>query len=271
MATYVVGDVQGCWGAFQRLLSALSFDSKNDHMVFAGDLIARGEDSAAVMQWVLDHHDACSAVLGNHDLNFLAVASGLREAKPKDRTQQLVDSVICEDVINWYRQCPLAKDFPEHHAIVIHAGIWPLFDRDTLLSEIQLVHQRLSGDGWVESLRSMYGNTPAHYSDAQTNDEKARFLINACTRMRFVDSHTLALDFNCKDAPELAPIDLCPWMDAPGRVTIDRQLIFGHWATLNGRRKDTDLIALDTGCVWGGNLTAIRLDDRQLVQVASGV
>ena len=271
MATYVVGDVQGCWGAFRRLLSALSFDPQNDHMVFAGDLIARGEDSAAVMQWVLDHHDACSAVLGNHDLNFLAVASGLREAKPKDRTQQLVDSVICEDVINWYRQCPLAKDFPEHHAIVIHAGIWPLFDRDTLLSEIQLVHQRLSGDAWIESLRSIYGNTPAHFNDAQTNDEKARFLINACTRMRFVDSHTLALDFNCKDAPELAPIDLCPWMDAPGRVTIDRQLIFGHWATLNGRRIDTHLIALDTGCVWGGNLTAIRLDDRQLVQVESGV
>ena len=271
MATYVVGDVQGCWGAFQRLLSNLAFNPQNDHMVFTGDLIARGEDSTAVMQWVLDHQDACSAVLGNHDLNFLAVASGIRDANSKDKTQPLLNSPICNDVIHWYRQCPLAKDLPEHNALVIHAGVWPGFDRDTLLTEIGLVHQRLRAEEWVASLQSMYGNTPAHFDQATTEDEKARFLINACTRMRFVDPKSFALDFNCKDAPELAPKNLSAWMDAPKRITVDRQILFGHWATLNGRKNDSNIVALDTGCVWGGYLTAIRLDDRQLIQVASGV
>ena len=271
MATYVVGDVQGCWGAFQRLLATLAFNPQKDHMLFAGDLIARGEDSTAIMQWVLDHEDACSAVLGNHDLNFLAVAAGLRPAKSKDKTQPLLDSSICSDVIHWYRQCPLAKDLPGYNALVVHAGVWPRFDRGTLLKEIELVHQRLTADDWVESLGSMYGDAPAHFDEAKTDDEKARFLINACTRMRFVDQKSLTLDFNCKDAPALAPKNLCAWMDAPNRITIDRQILFGHWATLNGRQNDSNSIALDTGCVWGGYLTAIRLDDRQLIQVTYGV
>lgn len=271
MASYVVGDVQGCWGAFQRLLSALAFNPRKDHMIFSGDLIARGEDSTAVMQWVLDHQSACSAVLGNHDLNFLAVASGIREANPKDKIQPLLDSPICKDVINWYRRCSLAKDLPEHNALVVHAGVWPEFDRVTLLKEIELVHQRLRADDWSESVRSMYGNEPAHFDKAKTDDEKARFLINACTRMRFVDQKSLTLDFNFKDVPELAPQNLCAWMNAPNRLNIDRQILFGHWASLNGRVNHNDIVALDTGCVWGGYLSAIRLEDRRLIQVASCV
>jgi bis(5'-nucleosyl)-tetraphosphatase (symmetrical) len=271
MSTYVVGDVQGCASAFNRLLTALAFDPSTDHIIFAGDLIARGDDSLAVMQWVLEHQHACSAVLGNHDLNFLAVASGLREPKGKDKTTSLLESPICDAVIDWYRQRPLALDLPEHNALVVHAGVWPLFDRSTLLHEIQLVHQRLQSEIWVSALESMYGNCPDHYDHAKTTDDQARFLINACTRMRFVNQSTLALDFSCKDAPEFAPAGCCAWMDAPHRTMIDRQILFGHWATLNGRKRDSDAVSLDTGCVWGGYLSAICLDNRKLIQVESGV
>lgn len=271
MATYVVGDVQGCWNAFQRLLGALSFNETQDHLIFAGDLIARGDDSLSVMQWVLDHQQACSAVLGNHDLNFLAVAADLRSPKSKDKTTTLLESSICDDVVDWYRHCPLVKDLPQHKSLIVHAGVWPLFDRETLLTEIELVHQRLQSEHWVQSLQSMYGNTPANYQDARTEDDKARFLINACTRMRFVTIPSMDLDFSCKDAPELAPEGLCAWMDAPNRKLIDRQIVFGHWATLNGRKNDSHAVSLDTGCVWGGYLTALQLESRQLIQVASSV
>lgn len=271
MSTYVVGDVQGCASALNRLLPALAFDPSIDHIIFAGDLIARGEDSLAVMQWVLDHQHSCSAVLGNHDLNFLAVASGLREPKKIDKTASLLESPLCNSVIDWYRQCPLAIDLPEHNALVVHAGVWPLFDRQTLLNEIQLVHQLLRSKTWVSALESMYGNSPDHYDHAKTKDDQARFLINACTRMRFVNQATLALDFSCKDAPELAPAGSCAWINAPNRTMIDRQILFGHWATLNGRKHDAEAVSLDTGCVWGGYLTAICLDNRKLIRVASGV
>ena len=271
MATYVVGDVQGCYQTFKKLITKFQFDPQNDHIVFAGDLIARGPDSLAVTQWVLEHKDSCSAVLGNHDLNFLAVTCGLREPKSEDRIQPLLESSISGPLVDWYRQCPLAMDLAKYGVLVVHAGVWPGFDRETLMSELDLVHQVLLSSTWVNSLASMYGNTPAHYNDAVINDDRVRFLINACTRMRFIDTSSLALDFNCKESPDMAPPHLTAWMDIAQRVAIDRTIVFGHWAKLNGSRHNEQCIALDTGCVWGGHLTALRLEDRRRIQVpASG-
>ena len=267
MATYVVGDVQGCYQAFRKLITKLQFNPENDHLIFAGDLIARGADSLAVTQWLLEHRDSCSAVLGNHDLNFLAVACGLREPKSEDRIQPLLESSISGSLIEWYRQCPLALDLAAHGILVVHAGVWPGFDRETLMAELDLVHQALLSSTWVDSLASMYGNNPTHYNDAVIDDDRLRFLINACTRMRFVNTASLALDFKCKESPDMAPPHLRAWMDIAQRFDIDRTIVFGHWASLNGNRHDEQVIALDTGCVWGGHLTALRLEDRRLIQV----
>ena len=271
MATYVIGDVQGCADAMHRLLSAIDFDAKRDHLVFAGDLIARGENSLAVMQWVLDHQDSCRAVLGNHDLNFLAVASGLKVVNNKDNTGSLLNASICDQVIDWYRSCQLVMDIEEHNVFIVHAGVWPGFDRKTLLTEVELVHKRLQSSQWVQSLAAMYGDEPNHFSQAKTDDEKARFLINSCTRMRFVEESSLNLDFTCKKAPEYAYQGLIAWMDVNGCQTFDRQILFGHWAALNGNRQNAALMALDTGCVWNGSLTAVRLEDRQLIKVSNEI
>ena len=266
MATYVVGDVQGCFKSFQALIHAISFDPLTDHMIFAGDLIARGEDSLGVMDWVLTHQSAVSAVLGNHDLHFLAVAAGLKTAKKKDQTDALLASSILADCVAWYRQCPLAIDRPDEHAFIVHAGVWPGFDRTQLLEALTPVHQLLASPNWISALETMYGNSPAHWDQAESQEAKSRFLINACTRMRYVESD-LSLEFEHKEAPEYVARPLCPWMDHPARIALDRQVIFGHWATLNGRRRTEKVLALDTGCVWGGQLTAVRLDDRQLIEV----
>ena len=269
MATYVVGDVQGCYQALRKLITKFQFDPQNDHLIFAGDLIARGPDSLAVTQWILEHRDSCSAVLGNHDLNFLAITCGLREPKTKDRIEPLLESSICDSLVDWYRHCPLAMDLSKYGILVVHAGVWPGFDRKTLMSELDLVHRALLSSKWIDSLNSMYGNEPAHYNDAVIEDDRVRFLINACTRMRFINASSLALDFDCKESPDMAPKNLCAWMDVPQRISIDRTIVFGHWATLNGSRHDKQFIALDTGCVWGGHLTALRLEDLRRIQVSA--
>jgi bis(5'-nucleosyl)-tetraphosphatase (symmetrical) len=267
MATYVIGDVQGCFRTFQRLLTAIRFNPSADHLIFAGDLIARGEDSLGMLQWVLANQDTVSAVLGNHDLHFLAVATGIKHAKAADRTQPLLESTQLSGIIDWYRKCPLAIDLPVYRALIVHAGIWPGFDRETFLESIKLVHEQLRGPEWIATLKSMYGNEPVLWASASSNNEKVRFLINAATRMRFVQKDSLALEFGCKEAPQDAPSKLIAWMDAENRIPVDRQILFGHWASLNGRIADEQTMALDTGCVWGGLLTAVRLEDRKLFQV----
>lgn len=266
MATYVVGDVQGCFKTLRALLASIAFDPQRDHLIFAGDLIARGEDSLGVMDWVLTHQSAVSAVLGNHDLHFLAVFAGLQTPKRKDQTEALLASPIAADCAEWYRQCPLVLDRPDDHALMVHAGVWPGFDRAQLLTALTSVHQQLTSPDWITALETMYGNSPVHWDQAETAEAQSRFLINACTRMRYVESD-LSLEFAHKKAPELVPDTLHPWMDHPARIALDRQVIFGHWATLQGRRRNDEVIALDTGCVWGGHLTAVRLDDRHVIEV----
>ena len=267
MAIYVIGDVQGCFSAFKRLLTAIHINPSEDHLIFAGDLIARGEDSLRMLQWVLANQNVVSAVLGNHDLHFLAVASGIKHAKTTDRTQPLLESTQLPEIIDWYRKCPLAIDLPDYRALIVHAGIWPGFGRQTFLDLIELVHEQLRGPEWMRTLKLMYGNEPALWSLASSDDEKVRFLINAATRMRFVKKDSLALEFDCKETPKDAPSKLIAWMDAENRVPVDRQILFGHWASLNGRIADEETLPLDTGCVWGGLLTAVRLEDRKLFQV----
>ncbi len=267
MAHYVIGDVQGCFQSLVALTAHIEFDPNRDQITLAGDLIGRGPQSLQVMEWVLEHTDSVDAVLGNHDLHFLAVAAGLKPIKPKDRTETLLQSPKRDRFVDWFRHCPLSIDLPEHRALVVHAGVWPGWDRTTWMAGMQTIQDRLLSTNWAHHLSEMYGNEPAHPDDAHTEADSARFLINAATRMRFVDRHSLALEFSHKETPDSAPDPLVPWMDSERRVALDRQVIFGHWAMLRGQRQDTRVCALDTGCVYGDRLTALRLDDRALLSV----
>lgn len=267
MAHYVIGDIQGCYQSLCALLSTIEFDPQTDRITCAGDLIARGPQSLAVMQWVLAHQAVVDAVLGNHDLHFLAVAAGLKPAKDRDCTGDLLASPQLPEIIDWYRRCPLAIDLPEHQALVTHAGVWPGWDRIAWMEAMGEVSARLQSPQWIEHLAVMYGNTPAHPDHIASLDDRMRFSINAATRMRFVDRDTQALDFDHKEGPEMAPASLVPWMDSPLRVRVDRQVLFGHWAMLHGRRRNDAVFALDTGCVYGGPLTALRLEDRAVFSV----
>lgn len=267
MAHYVIGDVQGCRRSLLALVDKIGFRPGVDRITLAGDLIARGPDSLGVMQWVLDHQDCVDAVLGNHDLNFLAVAVGHRDAKPNDRIQALLDSTALDAIVSWFRSCHLGIDLPEHRALIVHAGVWPGWNRNTWLNEVEAFSAHLSGPDWVRLLAEMYGNAPSHPEACVTTDDRLRFMVNASTRMRMVHRDTQALELTFKQHPAEGPEHLVAWMDSPNRVAIDRQIVFGHWALLNGERRSDAVFALDTGCVYGRRLTALRLDCRRCFEV----
>lgn len=269
MSTYVIGDVQGCFNAFQRLLKTIEFDPNIDSIIFAGDLIARGENSLGIMHWVLQNSNVCQAVLGNHDLNFLAVSMGLRQMETKDKIASLLNDSRLDEIISWYRYCPLVLDLPEHNALIVHAGIWPDLKLETLLEESGHFESALRNFSWQNLLKLMYEKAPDHWADATNKISRIQFLINACTRMRFLHRSTHRLDFTYKSSPIEAPNFLIPWMDVDPVSPIDRQIFFGHWASLLGSRRNDQIFALDTGCVWGYSLTAIRLEDRTVFEVSN--
>jgi len=264
MAHYVVGDVQGCFAELHALLAQVNFNPSSDRLSFLGDLIARGPDSLGVMRWVLEHSDCCDAVLGNHDLHFLAITAGYKSAKPGDRIDPLLDDSCCPEVVRWYRQQRLVRHWPDRGVALVHAGIWPGLTIAELTAATELVQDQLANDTWDAALRTMYGDQPTRYNAADPAVDRARFLINACTRMRFLTPDG-DLEFTGKEHPDDSPESLIPWMLYPGKPRSER-VLFGHWASLKGDRLAPDCLALDTGCVWGGPLTMLRLDDDRVFQ-----
>ena len=261
MAHYVVGDVQGCFSELQALLQQVDFQPSRDRLSFLGDLIARGPDSLAVMRWVLAHSDCCDAVLGNHDLHFLAIAAGYKSAKPSDHIDALLADACCTEVVQWFREQALVRFWPDQGVCLVHAGIWPGLSIADLAEAAQLVQDRLMGDAWEDALKTMYGNQPTRYHSDDSAVDRARFLINACTRMRFLTADG-ALEFTAKEHPNETTETLIPWMCYPG-VARTARVLFGHWASLRGDALASDCVGLDTGCVWGGSLTMLRLEDDQ--------
>ena len=267
MAQYVVGDVQGCFEELMALLDQVDFEPSRDRLSFLGDLIARGPDSLAVMRWVLEHSDCCDAVLGNHDLHFLAITAGYKSAKPGDRIDALLADTRCADVVEWFRAQALVRHWPSLGVCLVHAGVWPGLSITALAQAAQLVQDRLQDDAWDVALKTMYGNQPTRFNPEDCVVDRARFLINACTRMRFL-TQTGDLEFTAKDHPRDTDSQLIPWMLYPGVPRTER-ILFGHWASLQGDSLASDCVALDTGCVWGGHLTLLRLDDGRQFQEPS--
>jgi bis(5'-nucleosyl)-tetraphosphatase (symmetrical) len=253
---YLVGDLQGCDGAFGRLLATVGFSPSRDSLTLLGDLVNRGPSSLAVLRRVRDLGAAATAVLGNHDLHVLAVSLGARPAQPRDTLQGVLEAPDRQALLAWLRAQPLATQ--AHGWLCVHAGVapsWSAAQTLALASEASALLQSADGD---DLLRSMYGNQPARWQDDLHGTPRWRAIVNVLTRMRFCrDDGTM--DFDTKEGAHAAPAGFMPWFDVPLRATAGTRMAFGHWSTLGLMQRDS-LLALDTGCVWGGALTAARVD-----------
>lgn len=262
---YLIGDVQGCCDALDRLLAKVGFSPSRDRIYLLGDLVNRGPGSLDTLRRLRGYGDSAVCLLGNHDLNLLAVAAGVRKPHKGDTIAEILDAPDRDDWLDWLRQRRMAVH--EHGWLMVHAGVVPAWDLAQTLALAGEVEALLRSDGLAAFLPRMYGDEPARWDPALGGDARARFVINVLTRIRYVAADG-TLDLLTKDGPDGAPPGFYPWFDAPGRATRGVPIAFGHWATLGLLDRD-DLLGLDTGCVWGRQLSAARIDGgrREIVQV----
>lgn len=263
MTRYIVGDIQGCAKELRQVLDKASFNPKYDELWCVGDIVARGPESLEALQFIRSLGSAARCVLGNHDLNLLAVLCGVRKANPADKLDAILALSDDEqrELIHWFCQQPLLLE--SHDMVMTHAGIYPWWSLTEAASYAEEVSRQLreacAEDALAGWLKEMYGNEPARWSDNLAGADRTRFVINALTRMRFCH-HDGRLDFDAKGRPKTDNhSDLVPWYElAP--VT-DKSVVFGHWAALEGETGRDDVIGLDTGCVWGNELTLLSWPD----------
>ncbi|MBA3581635.1 MAG: symmetrical bis(5'-nucleosyl)-tetraphosphatase [Gammaproteobacteria bacterium] len=263
MATYAIGDLQGCYREFRALLDKLHFDPAQDYLWLVGDLVNRGPQSLETLRYVKNLGAHCITVLGNHDLSLLATLAGIRPAKNKDTTGDILHAKDREELFYWLRQQPLFHHDPQLNFSMVHAGLPPQWTIDEALIHAQSVSNLLRSDEYLNLLGNMYGDEPAQWSDDLVGMPRYRYIINALTRMRFctIDG---ALDLEPKGAPGSQAPGLLPWFDLPERRSASTRIVFGHWSALSATQRH-DAFALDSGCVWGQQLTAMQLDHPDLI------
>ncbi|MCR9581420.1 symmetrical bis(5'-nucleosyl)-tetraphosphatase [Vibrio antiquarius] len=261
MATYIVGDIQGCFDELQRLLEQVSFSAKKDQLWLAGDLVARGPKSLETLRFVKSLGTSATVVLGNHDLHLLAVDHGIKKVKDKDKTAPIFTAPDKEDLLAWLAQQPLMAEHDEF--VMCHAGISPQWNLKTARKCAREVERIIQSEELPWLLKNMYSNQPDSWDDSLQGLDRYRYIINAFTRMRFCFPDG-RLDMDCKLPPQqVSGNELIPWFDVPQRVHLNKTVLFGHWAALQGH-VDEEIIGLDTGCVWGGSLTMLRWDDKKI-------
>jgi len=272
MATYAIGDVQGCLEALERLLERIRFQAGSDRLLFTGDLVNRGPQSLETLRFVRGLGDAALTVLGNHDLHLLILALTDRgRALPDDTLQEVMAAPDAGELIHWLRRQPLAFLHDGTGFLLVHAGVhrdWSSARTLALASEVQAV---LAGpEPEARSLLAgLYGNEPAQWHDALAGADRLRSIVNVLSRMRFCAPDG-TLDFRCKRPPGQQPGGLLPWYALPGRASAGTAIVFGHWSTLHLGNDDPlahGAYGIDTGCLWGGRLTALRLEDRTTFSV----
>lgn len=266
MSTYAIGDIQGCFGSFEALLDAIQFDPASDRLWLAGDLINRGPDSLATLRYCYQHRDSITAVLGNHDLHLLAVAYGASEYKNKDTFADILEAPDRDELLHWLRFNPLYHRDKRLGYVLVHAGIYPQWSRKKAKKLAREVEAVIQGDQFSEYLINMYGNQPNKWSDDLEGPSRWRFITNCFTRMRLCDDK-FAVNLAYKGSIKDAPSELYPWYSTPNRKHVKNTILFGHWAALNGVTGSSDVIALDTGCVWGNKLSAYCLETGVWTQV----
>jgi len=258
MAIYAVGDIQGCYDELRILLNAIRFDPDEDVIWFVGDLVNRGPKSLKTLRFIKGMGKSAICVLGNHDLHLLALALTGSAPGSSNGLKKLLAAPDRRELIEWLRHRPLAHYSKKLDTLMVHAGVIAQWGVKDVLTHANEVENALRGKQPEKFLAAMYGKKPARWSDDLTGNDRLRFITNCLTRIRFCNSKG-ELDFDEKLGPKDAPDHLKPWFQLPGRKTADTRIVFGHWSTL-GLMDKPGLLALDTGCVWGGALTAVQLD-----------
>lgn len=257
MAVYAVGDVQGCYAALRALLDRIGFDPGADTLWLTGDLVNRGPDSLAVLRFVRTLPSAVT-VLGNHDLHLLAVASGQAPLKRRDTLDEILSAPDRDELLAWLRTCPLLHHDERLGWTLVHAGLLPQWDLATAQRLAAEAAQLIGHSDHNDLFRHMYGDTPDHWDESLGGWARARVIINGFTRLRYCDRDG-RMDLRPKMKPGGQPPGLLPWFEVPGRRSRDLRVVFGHWSTLGVWNAD-GVLGLDSGCLWGGRLTAARLD-----------
>lgn len=257
MALYLIGDVQGCDGALQDLLDTIGFSPSRDTLVLLGDLVNRGPASLAVLRRLIALDGAAHCLLGNHDLHLLAVAHGVRAPHRSDTLDEVLRAPDRAQLLDWLRARPMALHMQGW--LLVHAGVLPTWDLAQTLSLAAEFERELRSADWGVLMHNLYGNTPAQWHEDLRGYDRLRVVVNALTRLRFCTADGV-MEFATKDSSAAAPEGFMPWFDVPGRRTAGIPVAFGHWSTLRGSGR-TDALALDTGCVWGGCLTAAKLSE----------
>jgi bis(5'-nucleosyl)-tetraphosphatase (symmetrical) len=266
MATYAIGDLQGCYDPLRRLLDYISFDPATDRIWFVGDLVNRGPQSLEVLRFVKSLGAAATVVLGNHDLHLVMQAEGYGKSSKEDTLEDVLGAADRDELLGWLRAQPLLH--VEGDWAMVHAGllpIWTVVQAKALADEVSAV---LMADDYREFLANMWGSEPVVWRDDLTGWDRLRVVVNAMTRMRYVTTGG-AMELRAAGAkapPDKGPPGCVPWFAAPERASADHVIVCGHWSAL-GFHEEANLLALDTGCLWGGCLTAVRLEDRRVFRL----
>ncbi len=262
---YVIGDIQGCYDELVDLLNLIAFNPSADEVWFTGDLVNRGPKSAEVLRLAMGLGASARTVLGNHDFFLLRVALGHGKAHPGDTLEQVLTQPDAQQLLEWLRQQPLA--LVEDDTILIHAGLMPQWTRADVIAHAREIETELRGANWKNYLRDLFGNTYGPWTDKLEGMERARTIVNTLCRMRYCDGFGV-IEYIEKRGPEFTPANMKPWFLHPHRRTAAQHVIAGHWSSL-GLYLAPNISMLDSGCLWGGALTALRLDDRRVFQVPS--
>lgn len=263
MAVYAIGDIQGCYAELMALLETIEFDATCDQLWFTGDLVNRGPDSLSVLRFVRDLNErvpsAAVTVLGNHDLHLLAVAEGKGRQHRSDTLDEILAAPDREVLLSWLRHQPLLHHDEESGITLIHAGVPPQWSLEEAQQYAAEVETALRGEQYQAFFADMYGNQPEQWQDDLAGWDRLRFITNCYTRLRYCDEDG-RLNMQEKGAPGSQAVGNVPWFEVASRQTRNERFVFGHWSTL-GLHQSNNVVSLDTGCLWGGQLTAMRLDD----------
>lgn len=267
MATYAIGDIQGCYQSFQKLLNKIQFNPSNDFLWLAGDMINRGPDSLNTMRFILEYQAQIQCVLGNHELHFLAVVNQNKAIHSKDTFNDILLSNQKDDIVNWLSKQPLAFYSRELKTLMVHAGLpscWSALDAVKYSHEVSSVLQSNQATNFYST---MYGNQPEQWGENLQDMDRLRYITNALTRIRYCYADG-RLELQTKSPIGSQVTGLTPWFELDNKH-YQENIVFGHWASLNGKCSVARIQALDTGCVWGGKLTALRLEDKQRFSVSN--
>jgi bis(5'-nucleosyl)-tetraphosphatase (symmetrical) len=263
MARYAIGDIQGCYTRLINLLNKIQFNHGTDTLYLVGDLVNRGPESLQVLEWVYNHQSSVRTVLGNHDIYLIARYYNILKADSDETISDILYSPDAEKLILYLRHCPIVLELDDY--LIAHAGIYPKLPIQKTLEINNYIQEMLLSDNYLSFIKHVYGNKPNYWSDEHIKLNQMKFIINSSTRMRYLDSYDFSLQYKYKGEILNKPSNLIPWFKTDFDPSINKKIIFGHWAAL-GFYHNNKVVSLDTGCVWGRLLTVFNLDTYEIIQ-----